>query len=267
MTLEAVPLALVIDAVTGEPPRLWSRVGHPVAWMGAVIDRLDGALNAGRRRDGVVALALATTAFAVPAALVAGLVGALPAGIVIEAALASTLLAHRSLHDHVAAVERARTPAEAREAVARIVGRDTATLDEAGVARAALETLGENLSDGVVAPAFWFALGGLPGLVAYKVVSTADSMIGHRTPRHEAFGWAAARADDALEPRAGAPHRARHRAGAPRRRHPRTRPCATARAGMPRPTPDGPRPPSPLPSAWRWAAHDGTARARWAAFG
>ncbi|RMH42828.1 MAG: cobalamin biosynthesis protein CobD, partial [Alphaproteobacteria bacterium] len=87
---------------------------------------------------------------------------------------------------------------DGRVAVARIVGRDTATLDRAGVARAAIESAAENFSDGVVAPVFWLLVGGLPGLVAYKAVNTADSMIGYRTPRHEAFGWAAARLDDAM---------------------------------------------------------------------
>jgi adenosylcobinamide-phosphate synthase len=79
-----------------------------------------------------------------------------------------------------------------------IVGRDTAAMDEAAIARAAIESAAENLSDGVIAPAFWFAVGGLPGMAIYKAVNTADSMIGHRTPRHRDFGWAAARLDDVL---------------------------------------------------------------------
>jgi adenosylcobinamide-phosphate synthase len=123
-----------------------------------------------------------------------GLVG----GLFIEAAIASTLIAHKSLQDHLADVANAADLAGARAAIARVVGRDTAALDEAGVARAGIETIGESLSDGVVAPAFWFAVGGLPGLVAYKVINTADSMIGHLTPRHAEFGWAAARTDDVV---------------------------------------------------------------------
>jgi adenosylcobinamide-phosphate synthase len=83
-----------------------------------------------------------------------------------------------------------------RAAVSMIVGRNPQSLDEAGVSRAAIESLAENFSDGIVAPAFWLGLGGLPGAVLYKATNTADSMVGHRTPRHEAFGWAAARFDD-----------------------------------------------------------------------
>lgn len=196
MSLAAVPLALVLDAVVGDPDRLWRRTGHPVTWFGAAIATLDDRLNRGRRRDGIVALGLALAVFAIPAALLAAILEAVPGGIALEAFLAATLLAHRSLHDHVAAVADAASLEAARTAVARIVGRETAALDDSGVATAALETLGENLSDGVVAPALWFALAGLPGLVAYKVINTADSMIGHRTERHRAFGWAAARADD-----------------------------------------------------------------------
>ncbi len=202
MSLAALPLALAIDAATGEPERLWRRIGHPVTWFGAAIAAADARLNAGSRRRarGAIALAVVVAAFALPALAVGVVLGALPPllGVVAEALLASALIAHRSLYDHVAAVARAATLAERRRAVSLVVGRDPDALDEAGVARAAIETLAENLSDGVVAPAFWFALGGLPGIVAYKVVNTADSMIGHRTPRHEAFGWAAARLDDAM---------------------------------------------------------------------
>ena len=202
MSLAALPLALAIDAATGEPATLWRRTGHPVTWFGAAIDMADRRLNLGssRRVRGVAALAVVLALFVLPAAMLGALLGALPSlvGIVVEALVASTLIAHRSLHDHVAAVAQAPTLAQSRSAVSLIVGRDPETLDEAGVARAAIETLAENLSDGVVAPAFWFAIGGLPGIVAYKVVNTADSMIGHRTPRHAAFGWAAARLDDAM---------------------------------------------------------------------
>ena len=121
-------------------------------------------------------------------------------GWVLEAVLASTLIAFRGLHDHVRAVAEALDLglAEARAAVAHIVGRDPARLDAPGVARAAAESLAENFSDGVVAPLFWFALLGLPGLCAYKAVNTLDSMIGQRNPRYEHFGKAAARLDDAV---------------------------------------------------------------------
>jgi adenosylcobinamide-phosphate synthase len=115
------------------------------------------------------------------------------------ALVASTLIAQRSLYQHVARVRTAFADgglAEARRAVAMIVGRDPDQLDEAGVSRAAIESCAENFSDGVVAPVFWLALLGLPGLIAYKAVNTADSMIGHLSPRYASFGWAAARLDD-----------------------------------------------------------------------
>jgi adenosylcobinamide-phosphate synthase len=198
--VEAVALALLIDAFVGDPNRLWGRSGHPVTWFGSVVARLDLALNSGeaRRAKGIVALALTIALFAVPAAILSAILDDLVFGTLAEAAVASTLIAHKSLQDHVGAVANAGTLDEARSAVSLIVGRDTADLDEAGVSRAGIETLAESLSDGVVAPAFWFAVGGLPGLVAYKVINTADSMIGYLTPRHAEFGWAAARLDDVV---------------------------------------------------------------------
>ncbi len=125
---------------------------------------------------------------------------ALP-GVLLLALLAASLPAQRSLHDHVRAVAIAleRDGVEAgRRAVGMIVGRDTAVLDRAGVARAAIESLAENFSDGIVAPAVWLALGGLPGCALYKAANTADSMVGHRSERYAAFGWAAARFDDVV---------------------------------------------------------------------
>jgi len=120
-------------------------------------------------------------------------------GLIPLALIASTLIAQRSLYEHVADVAAGleRDGLEGgRRAVSMIVGRNPQTLDEAGVSRAAIESLAENFSDGIVAPAFWLGVGGLPGIAAYKAINTADSMIGHRTPRHLAFGWAAARLDD-----------------------------------------------------------------------
>jgi adenosylcobinamide-phosphate synthase len=198
-------LALLIELMVGYPDRLVRAIGHPVTWMGRLIGTLDakwnrdGADEGLRRAMGVVALGLVVG--------VAGLAGfgiqrgllALPFGLVGVALFASTLFAQRSLHQHVASVAAALETGglvASRAAVAHIVGRDTAALDEAGVARAAIESLAENFSDGVVAPAFWMVIGGLPGAAAYKAINTADSMIGHRTPRHAAFGWAAARLDD-----------------------------------------------------------------------
>ena len=194
----ALVLALVLDAGFGEPRWLWSRLPHPAVLMGRAVDALDCALNAGRARRARGALALTLL---VAGAWVAGLaVAAIPLGPLPEALGAAILLAQRSLAEHVSDVARALRASlgEGRRAVALIVGRDTEAMDGAEVARAAIESAAENLSDGVVAPALWFMVAGLPGMAAYKAVNTADSMIGHRTPRHEAFGWAAARADDAL---------------------------------------------------------------------
>ncbi|WP_245239868.1 adenosylcobinamide-phosphate synthase CbiB [Methylobacterium variabile] len=190
----------------GYPDRLYRLAGHPVTWIGQLIAALDRGLNreadpAGRRRAaGVLALALvlgATGLAALALALACGGLGT--PGLALCALLAASLPAQRSLHDHVARVaadlERDGLSG-GRRAVAMIVGRNPETLDEAAVCRAAIESLAENFSDGIVAPAFWLGAGGLPGGALYKAINTADSMIGHRTPRHEAFGWAAARLDD-----------------------------------------------------------------------
>ena len=174
-------------------------IGHPVTWIGALIGALDRRLNRGRRADGVVALAILLVVVGAIAFLVQHELLRLASGVLATAVIGSTLIAQRSLHRHVAAVAAALDKdglAAGREAVAHIVGRDPAALDEAGVARAAIESLAENFSDGVVAPVLWMAIGGLPTAALYKAINTADSMIGHRTPRYEAFGWAAARLDD-----------------------------------------------------------------------
>lgn len=188
-------LAMIFDAAFGEPQWLWSRLPHPAVLMGRAVDALDQRLNHGRfqRAKGALALALL-------------LAGAIATGLALQALfgkgaellITAILLAQRSLCDHLAAVAKAlrHSPAQGRKAVAMIVGRDTATMDGPAIARAAIESGAENLSDGVIAPAFWFTIAGLPGILAYKALNTADSMIGHRTPRHEAFGWAAARTDD-----------------------------------------------------------------------
>ncbi|GAN76819.1 adenosylcobinamide-phosphate synthase CbiB [Acidisphaera rubrifaciens] len=201
--------ALILEATFGYPDALLRRIGHPVMWVGALIAALDRRLNdsaatARRRRvAGVATLALALAAGLIQAAMITAVMRAaagryawLPLGL-----LASTLLASRSLHRHVADVGAALMaggPAAGRIAVAHIVGRDPEQLDTAAILRAAIESLAENASDGVVAPAFWCAIGGLPGIVAYKVANTADSMIGHLNARHADFGRAAARFDDAV---------------------------------------------------------------------
>ena len=197
--------ALLTEAALGYPAGLVRRVGHPVIWAGAAIAWLDRTLNRGRARRarGVLALLLLLAVTGLPAwAIQAALLRWLPhpAALAVLAVLASTLLAQRSLWTHVHAVAAGLRLglAEGRAAVSHIVGRDPDSLDAAGVARAAIESLAENFSDGVVAPALWCALLGLPGIALYKAINTADSMIGHRTPRHEAFGWAAARLDDGV---------------------------------------------------------------------
>jgi adenosylcobinamide-phosphate synthase len=199
--------ALLIEAVVGYPGRLLTTVGHPVMWIGWLIAASDRTLNragrgrAGGRVAGAVAIVL-VVAIAVAAAWgLQRLLLALPLGPCAVALAASTLLAQRSLHQHVSEVALALDKGgivAGREAVSRIVGRDPRALDEAGVARAAIESLAENFSDGVVAPALWLMAGGLPGGTAYKAINTADSMIGHVSPRHQHFGYAAARLDDLL---------------------------------------------------------------------
>jgi adenosylcobinamide-phosphate synthase len=198
-------LALALDAALGDPPWLYGTVPHPVAMIGRLVGLGDRRLNTAEAGGGARTLrgALLTAAVVLLSAslgwVLAGALEGLPGGWLVEAVLASTLIAFRGLHDHAAAVARALEHglAEGRAAVAHIVGRDPESLDGPGVARAAVESIAENFSDGVVAPAFWYALLGLPGLCAYKAVNTLDSMIGHRTPRYRAFGRAAARLDDA----------------------------------------------------------------------
>ncbi|KAF2990422.1 adenosylcobinamide-phosphate synthase CbiB [Methylocystis sp. MJC1] len=204
MTTATALLALAIEASAGYPDPLFRRVGHPVTWAGALISALDKRLNlegdsfALRRAKGIAALvALAATAL-VAGSLIDSVALSLPYGWIALAVLSSSLLAQRSLYAHVADVARglSRSLDDGRQEVGKIVGRDVSLLDEAGVARAAIESLAENFSDGVVAPALFLALFGLPGALLYKAVNTADSMIGHRSPRYLAFGWAAARCDD-----------------------------------------------------------------------
>jgi adenosylcobinamide-phosphate synthase len=198
-------VAMAVDAVLGWPGALFARIGHPVSWLGRLIDVLDERWNRpadtpATRRWAGVAVALIVTASAagigwlVQEAMPSGWRGALLLGV-----LAWPFVALRSLYAHVTAVRDALEAGDidmARKAVSMIVGRDPAALEEAGIARAAIESLAENTSDGVVAPLFWGALLGLPGIAGYKAINTLDSMIGHRSERHEAFGWAAARIDD-----------------------------------------------------------------------
>ncbi len=198
--------ALALDAVVGDPDWLWRRVPHPVVLMGRLIGWLDHHFNreagdAVQQIKGALALLIVMLAAAGFGVAIQMLSGIHPVFAIAEIVIVAILLAQRSLHDHVRSVFDAFNsgglPA-ARKAVSMIVGRDPQALDEAGGSRAAIETTAENLSDGVVAPAFYYLIFGLPGILIYKAVNTADSMVGHRTPRYEAFGWAAARLDDLL---------------------------------------------------------------------
>jgi len=198
---------MLIELCFGYPDAVLNVIGHPVTWIGRLIDALDKWLNrdaAGpseRRSAGISTILIVAAVVGGVALVVEYELLRLPLGILVAGVLASTLVAQRSLNRHVADVATALDKdgaATGRVAVARIVGRDTAELDAAGVARAAIESLAENFSDAVVAPVIWMVIGGLPGAALYKAINTADSMIGHRTPRHEAFGWAAARLDDLI---------------------------------------------------------------------
>jgi adenosylcobinamide-phosphate synthase len=191
-------LAMLLDATAGEPRLLWDRVPHPAVLMGRLIGWCDRRFNRGESRQ---ASGVAVTLGLLATGLLTGwLIHILPDFGLIEILTVAILLAQKSLVDHVRAVAAAlrQSVPEGRRAVAMIVGRDTAEMTGPDIARAAIESAAENLSDGVVAPVFWFLIAGLPGLVAYKLINTADSMIGHMTPRHREFGWAAARLDDLL---------------------------------------------------------------------
>jgi adenosylcobinamide-phosphate synthase len=207
MTVTLTLAALLIEAAVGSPDRLVRSIGHPVTWIGRLIRALerncnsDTATPARRRALGLIAVLLIVSIVAVVTLVIERGLLLLPFGLIGVGVLASALLAQRSLHEHVARVADALDNTGVtggREAVSHIVGRDVAVLDVAGIARAAIESLAENFSDGVVAPVFWMLIAGLPGAAVYKAVNTADSMIGHRTPRYQAFGWAAARLDDLL---------------------------------------------------------------------
>jgi adenosylcobinamide-phosphate synthase len=205
MSVALALVAMLIELCFGYPEHLLRAIGHPVTWIGRLIALLDHRLNRetarpqARRGAGIVAVLLLLAIVGVIAFVVQHALLRLPFGVLAVGLLASTLVAQRSLHRYVADVASALekgSVTSGRVAVARIVGRDTAGLDAAGIARAAIESLAENFSDAIVAPIFWMVIGGLPGAALYKAINTADSMIGHRTPRYAAFGWAAARLDD-----------------------------------------------------------------------
>jgi adenosylcobinamide-phosphate synthase len=194
-TVTILAIALLADALIGEPEPIWKRLPHPVVLMGKLVSWLDTNWNRGHaRRNGIAAVIVL-----IVASLGLGLALA-QLGPWVELICATILLAHRSLVTHVRAVAigTRNSLQDGRKAVSMIVSRETAHMSETDISRSALESLAENFSDGVIAPAFWFLIGGLPGMILYKWINTADSMIGYKTPRHAAFGWAAARLDDLL---------------------------------------------------------------------
>src|ERR1700730_15909194 len=201
-------IAFGLEAVLAYPAAVFRAIGHPVSWIGALIAALDSALNrpdtsfAARRAAGVATVLLLLAGSLAVGALLEMVARDLPyLGFAVAILVVATLIAVGNLDQHVRAVSaalRADGLAGGRRSIAKIVGRDPDALDEAAVCRAAIESLAENASDGVTAPALWFLVGGLPGIIAYKAINTADSMIGHMSERHRAFGWAAARLDDVV---------------------------------------------------------------------
>ena len=203
-------IAVATEAAAGYPDGIYRRIGHPVTWIGALITWCDQAWNSEmlsyeeRRWRGIYVLVLLLAVGILSGLAITAILDELfhgLAALLLCGVVGSSMLAQRSLYTHVGAVASALETdgiEGGRRAVSMIVGRDTRALDEAAVSRAAIESLAENFSDGVVAPLFWMVVAGLPGAIAYKAVNTADSMIGHKSPRHLAFGWASARFDDLI---------------------------------------------------------------------
>ena len=225
---EQLLAALLIEAAMGYPNALHRRVPHPVVWAGALISTLERRWNgqhssfdaqtskresrwlpafsgmtreqAKNRLAGVATIAILVLAATFFGLILEHLFSGWP-GVLLLILVATTGLAQKSLHDHVRAVAEpllAGNIGEARIALSKIVGRDITPLDESGIAAAATESLSESLGDGIVTPAFWFLVAGLPGIFVFKAVSTADSLIGHKDERYRHFGWAAARLDDVM---------------------------------------------------------------------
>jgi adenosylcobinamide-phosphate synthase len=197
--------ALAVEACIGYPQAVYTRIAHPVMWIGKLIETLERRWNdparsvATRRALGIVTMVIVAGSAGIVGYAIQTSAQRLPFGMIIVVLVATIGLAQRSLYSHVRDVLRSLEGDDlfaARAAVSKIVGRDTTQLTSSGVSAAAIESLAESFNDGIVAPAFWLAVGGLPGLFAYKALNTADSLVGHREPRWRAFGWAAARADD-----------------------------------------------------------------------
>lgn len=206
LTLINLSMALVIDRIIGDPHWLWSKISHPVVLFGKAIAFFESRFNGkglndrARRSYGILTILALLLASLLAGWIIAnGLAGLGLFGTAVEILIVAALLAQKSLSDHVAAVAtglRQGGLEGGRQAVSMVVGRDPQSLDQPAICRAAIETLAENFSDGVIAPALYYAIFGLPGLFAYKMLNTADSMIGHKTQRYLAFGWASARLDD-----------------------------------------------------------------------
>lgn len=199
-------VAALVERFVGYPPVLTKHVGHPVIWMGKAIAYLEHAMNdeailaEERRRNGIIMLTILGAGILIITIPLSTMMRSYPLGWVLEAALASTLIAQKELGAAVGRVAEGLRSSlgEGREAVSHVVGRDPDELDESGVARGAIESLAENFSDGVVAPVFYLLLFGLPGIALYKLINTADSMVGHRNKRYEQFGWFSAKLDDVV---------------------------------------------------------------------
>jgi adenosylcobinamide-phosphate synthase len=191
-------VALLLDAAFGEPRWIWERLPHPAVLMGRLVGWCDARFN--REDDRKLKGTLVAAGLLLTGLALGWLIHLIPDHGVLEALAVAVLIAQKSLVEHVRDVAAAlrRSVAEGRQSVAMIVGRDTASMTGPDIARGAIESAAENLSDGVVAPVFWYLVAGLPGIIAYKLINTADSMIGHMSPKYKEFGWAAARLDDLL---------------------------------------------------------------------
>ena len=198
MTLSCILLALILDAFLGEPVWIWSKIPHPTVLMGRIIKWCELKYNNGinRKNKGILFIAF----MVIFLAIFGYLIERLPFSAIWKILIVSILLSHKSLPEHVTAVSLGlqKNLSQGRTAVAMIVGRDTANLAETDIARSAIESAAENFSDGIIAPLFWFLIGGLPGILIYKFVNTSDSMIGYKNIQYNQFGWAAARLDDLL---------------------------------------------------------------------
>lgn len=198
MTLSCILLALILDAFLGEPVWIWSKVPHPAVLMGKVIKWGEIKYNNGinRKSKGILFIIF----FVIFLAILGYLIEKLPISAIWKTLIVAMLLSHKSLTEHVTAVSLGlqKNISQGRIAIAMIVGRDTTDLEETDIARSAIESAAENFSDGIIAPLFWFLVGGLPGILIYKFVNTSDSMIGYKNIQYNQFGWAAARLDDLL---------------------------------------------------------------------